>query len=96
LLSLLGEADDGDMPSSLDSHRQFTLMPHAIAGNPTWNNTSSLRQKVPKKSGILKINRRFLQTKSAGTPPLEQPSTATTTSTVIFISIHHCLLIRLS
>jgi hypothetical protein len=94
LLSLLGEADDGDMPSPLDGYRQFTLMPHAIARNPTWNNTSSLRQKVPKKSGILKINRRFLQTKSAGTPPLEQPST--TTPTVIFISIHHCLLIRLS
>jgi hypothetical protein len=59
------------MPSPLDGYRQFTLMPHAIAGNPTWDDASPLRQKVPKQSGILEIDRRFLQTKPAGTPSLK-------------------------
>jgi hypothetical protein len=70
-LSLLGKADNGDMPSPLDGHRQFTLMTHTIPGNAARNNAPALRQKISEQTGVFEINRRLFQAKSAGTPSLK-------------------------
>jgi hypothetical protein len=70
-LSLLSKADDGDMPSPLDGHRQLTLMTHAISGDATRNDPPPLSQKVPEQAGIFEIDRRFIQTKSTGTSSLK-------------------------
>jgi hypothetical protein len=59
------------MPSPLDRHRQFTLMAHAIPGDTARNDPSSLGQKIPKKPGVFKVDRRLFQAESAGTPSLE-------------------------
>jgi hypothetical protein len=84
-LSLLGKADDGDMPSPFHGHCQLTLMTHAISGNAARNDTPPLRQEIPEQAGILEIDRRFIQTKSAGTPSLKQPTAA---ATFVITSIH--------
>jgi len=59
------------MPSPLDSHRQFTLMAHAIPGNAARNDPPSLRQEIPKKPGVFKVDRYLFQAESTGTPSLE-------------------------
>jgi hypothetical protein len=59
------------MPSPLDGHCQFTLMAHAIPGNTARNDSSPLRQKIPKKPCVFKVDRRLFQAESAGTPSLE-------------------------
>jgi hypothetical protein len=70
-LSLLSKADDRDMSSPLDGHRQFTLVTHAIPGNAARNDPSSLRQKIPEEPGVFKVDRQFIQTKSTGASPLK-------------------------
>jgi hypothetical protein len=59
------------MPRPLDGHRQFTLMAHAIPGNTARNDPTPLRQKIPKKPGVFKVDRCLFQAKSAGTSSLE-------------------------
>jgi hypothetical protein len=73
------------MPSPFHGHCQLALMTHAISRNAAWNDPPPLGQKIPEQAGILEIDRRFIQTKSAGTPSLKQPTAA---STFVFTSIH--------
>jgi hypothetical protein len=79
------------MSGPLDCDCQFTLMPHAVSGNPARDNASALRQKISEKSGILEIDRRLLNTKPARPSALKQPASASATFAVI--PFHHCLLV---
>jgi hypothetical protein len=55
-LSFFCEADKRDVSSPLDGSRQFTLVPHAIAGDTPRNNPTPLSEKVSQQPDILKIN----------------------------------------
>jgi hypothetical protein len=85
-LSLLGEADQGNVPSPLDRYGQLTLVAQAITGNPARHDPPPFSQKIPQQPGILKIDCALVQAEPAGAPPLEQPPAAT------FSSFHHRLL----
>lgn len=66
------------MPGPLDGGRQFTLMPHAIAGNTSRDNPTALGQKVSQQSDIFKIDRPFFDTKPTRPATLKKPSAAAT------------------
>jgi hypothetical protein len=75
-------------------------MPHAVPGYPARDDPSTLGEKIPEQTGILKIYRGLLQAKPARPAPLKQPPATPITVTAITAactathSFHHCLLVR--
>jgi len=88
-LSLFSKTDERDVPGPLDSGRQFTLVPHAIAGNTPRDNPAPLREKVSQQSDIFEIDRSFVETKPARPSALEKPSAAAfSVSTLLLFTLH--------
>jgi hypothetical protein len=59
-LSLFSKTDERDVPGPLDGRRQFTLVPHAIAGNTSRDNPAPLSEKVSQQPDIFEIDRPFV------------------------------------
>jgi hypothetical protein len=76
-LSLFGKRQNSNGSRSLDGHRQFTLMRHAVTGDPARHDSTPFGQKVPQQSHILEVNGDFFIAEPTHTPTLKKPSTAT-------------------
>jgi hypothetical protein len=68
------------VPSPLDGSRQFALVPRTIAGDTPRNDPTPLSQKISQQPDIFKIDRPFINTKSARPSALKKPSAAVSVS----------------
>jgi len=61
-------------PGTFDRNRQFTLVRHAIAGNPTGDDTTAFGEKIPNQTHILIVDQDLIMAKPAHTPALKRSS----------------------
>jgi hypothetical protein len=71
VLPLFGEPQQRNRACPLDRDGQLSLMPHTIAGDSSWDNSTALRQKISEQPDILEVDRELLVTEAADSPPLE-------------------------
>jgi hypothetical protein len=88
-LSLFCKADESDVPSTFDGSRQFSLVPHTIAGDAARNDPTPLSEKVSQEPDIFKIDRSLINTKPARPSALKKPAAALPISALF--TLHHRL-----
>ena len=73
--SLFCKTDQRNMAGPLHRYGQLSLMPQAIARNPSGNDAPAFGQKIPQQPDVLEVNRRLIDTESAWLAPLKDSQT---------------------